>query len=114
MGAVALIIISVSTTGPLAMWTLLAVGLMNSIMYPTIFTLAVAGLGRHTEQASGLLCTAIVGGALVPVLFGAVADGPGLRWALALPVVCYAYIAWYGTSGSRPVAALVTPPVALV
>ena len=114
VGAVALIIISVSTTGPLAMWTLLAVGLMNSIMYPTIFTLAVAGLGRHTEQASGLLCTAIVGGALVPVLFGAVADGPGLRWALALPVVCYAYIAWYGTSGSRPVAALVTPPVALV
>jgi FHS family L-fucose permease-like MFS transporter len=114
IGAVVLIAISVSTTGSLAMWTLLAVGLMNSIMYPTIFTLAVAGLGRHTEQASGLLCTAIVGGALVPVLFGAVADGPGLRWALALPVVCYAYIAWYGTSGSRPVAALVTPPVALL
>ena len=114
IGAVVLIAISVSTTGAVAMWTLLAVGLMNSIMYPTIFTLAVAGLGRHTEQASGLLCTAIVGGALVPVLFGAVADGPGLRWALALPVICYAYVAWYGSRGSRPVAALVTPPVALV
>ena len=114
LGAILLIGISVGTTGSVAMWTLLAVGLMNSIMYPTIFTLAVAGLGRHTEQASGLLCTAIVGGALVPLLFGAVADGPGLRWALALPVVCYAYVAWYGSRGSRPVGALVTPPITLV
>jgi len=112
LGAVVLIAISVSTTGSVAMWSLLAVGLMNSIMYPTIFTLAVAGLGRHTEQASGMLCTAIVGGALVPLLFGAVADGPGLRWALILPVICYAYIAWYGTRGSRQAVAVQAPPIA--
>lgn len=101
VGAAVLVLISINTTGPLAMWSLLAVGLMNSVMYPTIFTLAVAGLGRHTEEGSGLLCTAIVGGALVPVLFGAIADHGGLRLALLLPIVCYAYIMWYGLRGSR-------------
>ncbi|MDO7886758.1 sugar MFS transporter [Hymenobacter cheonanensis] len=112
LGAILLVAISVGATGSVAMWSVLAVGLMNSIMYPTIFTLAVAGLGRHTEQASGLLCTAIVGGAVVPVLFGAIADGPGLRWAFVLPVLCYAYIGWYGLRGSRQEAAVVTPPIA--
>jgi len=101
VGAVALVLVSINTTGSIAMWSLLAVGLMNSIMYPTIFTLAVAGLGRHTEEGSGLLCTAIVGGALVPMLFGAIADQGGLRLALLLPIVCYAYIMWYGLRGSR-------------
>jgi FHS family L-fucose permease-like MFS transporter len=105
VGAVALVLISINTTGPIAMWSLLAVGLMNSVMYPTIFTLAVAGLGRHTEEGSGLLCTAIVGGALVPMLFGAIADHSSLRLALLLPVLCYAYIMWYGLRGSRRVAA---------
>ena len=105
VGAVALILLSINTTGPVAMWSLLAVGLMNSVMYPTIFTLAVAGLGRHTEEGSGLLCTAIVGGALVPMLFGAIADHSGLRLALLLPIVCYAYIMWYGLRGSRRVVA---------
>lgn len=114
LGAVLLILLSVSTTGPVAMWSLLAVGLMNSIMYPTIFTLALVGLGRLTEEGSGLLCTAIVGGALVPMLFGTIADHSSLRWALALPVLCYVYIAWYGMRGSRQVTALQTPPIALV
>ncbi|QKG52222.1 sugar MFS transporter [Hymenobacter sp. BRD67] len=109
-GAIALILLSISSTGALAMWSLLAVGLMNSLMFSTIFTLAVAGLGRHTEEASGLLCTAIVGGALVPVLFGAVADGPGLRWALVLPMLCYLYIGWYGLRGSRPAAVVAPAP----
>ncbi len=104
VGAVALVLISINTTGAVAMWSLLAVGLMNSLMYPTIFTLAVAGLGRHTEEGSGLLCTAIVGGALVPLLFGTIADHGGLRLALLLPVVCYVYIMWYGLRGSRRVA----------
>jgi FHS family L-fucose permease-like MFS transporter len=99
------VLISINTTGATAMWSLLAVGLMNSVMYPTIFTLAVAGLGRHTEEGSGLLCTAIVGGALVPMLFGAIADHSSLRLALLLPVLCYAYIMWYGLRGSRRVAA---------
>ncbi|MGI4870897.1 MAG: sugar MFS transporter [Janthinobacterium lividum] len=101
VGAIALVLIASSTTGATAMWSLLAVGLMNSLMYPTIFTLAVAGLGRHTEEGSGLLCTAIVGGALVPLLFGTIADHGGLRLALLLPVLCYAYIMWYGLRGSQ-------------
>jgi FHS family L-fucose permease-like MFS transporter len=105
LGAVALVVISINTTGPIAMWTLLAVGLMNSIMWPVIFPLALAGLGRHTEEGSGLLCTAVVGGALVPMLFGAIADHSGLRLALLLPVLCYAYIMWYGLRGSRRVVA---------
>jgi FHS family L-fucose permease-like MFS transporter len=103
VGAMVLVLISINTTGAVAMWSLLAVGLMNSLMYPTIFTLAVAGLGRHTEEGSGLLCTAIVGGALVPLLFGAIADYGGLRLALLLPVLCYAYIMWYGLRGSQRV-----------
>lgn len=103
-GAVVLVLISINTMGAVAMWSLLAVGLMNSLMYPTIFTLAVAGLGRHTEEGSGLLCTAIVGGALIPMLFGTIADHSSLRLALLLPVLCYAYIMWYGLRGSRRVA----------
>jgi MFS transporter, FHS family, L-fucose permease len=109
VGAVGLVLISINTTGAVAMWSLLAVGLMNSIMFPVIFTLAVAGLGRHTEDASGLLSAAIVGGAIIPPLFGMVADsalgGGGvhaLRLAFLLPVVCYVYIGWYGLRGHRP------------
>ena len=99
LGAVILVLISASTTGEVAMWSLLAVGFMNSIMFATIFTLAVAGLGRHTEEASGLLNVAIVGGAVVPPLFGLVADASSLRLALVLPVLCYGYIMWYGLKG---------------
>ena len=103
IGAAALVLLSISTSGETAMWSLLAVGLMNSIMWPVIFPLALAGLGRHTEEGSGLLCTAVVGGAVVPQLFGIVTDHGGLRLALMLPVLCYLYILWYGLRGSRPV-----------
>jgi FHS family L-fucose permease-like MFS transporter len=103
-----LVLVSVNTSGSVAMWSLLAVGLLNSIMFPVIFTLAVAGLGRHTEDASGLLSAAIVGGAVIPPLFGLIADsqagGGGvhaLRLAFLLPVLCYAYIVWYGLQGSH-------------
>lgn len=99
LGAVALVLLSVNSQGELAMWSLLAVGLMNSIMFATIFTLALAGLGRHTSEASGLLNVAIVGGALVPMLFGYVADAGSLRLAFALPIICYLYIVWYGLRG---------------
>ena len=109
LGAVLLILISINTTGQTAMYSLLAVGLMNSIMFPVIFTLAVAGLGRHTEDASGLLSASIVGGAIIPPLFGLIADstisGGGihaLRWAFVLPVLCYLYILWYGLKGHKP------------
>jgi FHS family L-fucose permease-like MFS transporter len=109
IGAMVLVLISVNSSGAVAMWSLLAVGLMNSLMFPTIFTLAVAGLGRHTEDASGLLSAAIVGGAIIPPLFGLIADshsgGGGvhaLRLAFVLPVLCYCYILWYGLRGHRP------------
>ncbi|GGG54863.1 sugar MFS transporter [Hymenobacter glacieicola] len=105
LGAVVLVLISVLTTGEVAMWSLLAVGLMNSIMFATIFTLAMAGLGRHTEEASGLLNVGIVGGAIIPLLFGLVADASSLRWAFVLPVLCYVYIMWYGLNGHKPTAA---------
>ncbi|OWP62049.1 glucose/galactose MFS transporter [Hymenobacter amundsenii] len=105
LGAVILVLISVSSTGEVAMWSLLAVGLMNSIMFATIFTLAVRDLGRNTEEASGLLNVGIVGGAIIPLLFGFIADASSLRWAFILPVLCYAYIMWYGLKGHRPVAA---------
>lgn len=104
IGAIVLVLVSIGTTGELAMYSLLAVGLMNSIMFATIFTLAVAGLGRHTEEASGLLNVAIVGGAVVPLLFGKLADVESLQVAFLLPVVCYAYIVWYGLRGHKPVA----------
>ena len=90
------------TFNSFAMWTILAVGLFNSIMFPTIFTLAIDGLGKHTGQGSGILCTAIVGGALLPVLQGFFADNIGIHHAFFIPVLCYLYIAYYGFRGYKP------------
>ncbi len=97
-GAGLLALIAASIHGPAAGWALIAVGLMNSIMFPTIFSLALEGLGSRTPQGSGLLCMAIVGGAVVPVLGGAVADVTSLAVALLAPVVCYVAIAAFGWS----------------
>lgn len=99
--AILLVIISMMTTGPIAMWTILAVGLFNSIMFATIFTLAIRNLYEHTNQGSGILCTAIVGGALVPLLQGVIADEIGLTIAFVVPILCYLYIAWYGATGHK-------------
>ena len=84
------------------MVTILSVGLFNSIMFPTIFTLAIEGLGDRTGQGSGILCMAIVGGAILPVVQGAVADRFGVHLAFLVPMVSYAYIAWYGVVGAVP------------
>ncbi len=100
--AAVLVIISMLTFNAFAMWTILAVGLFNSIMFPTIFTLAIDGLGKHTGQASGILCTAIVGGAILPVLQGFFADNIGIHHAFFIPVLCYLYIAFYGFKGYKP------------
>jgi FHS family L-fucose permease-like MFS transporter len=105
VGSVALIALSMAASGPLALYAILAVGLFNSIMFPTIFTLAIDGLGKHTGQGSGILCMAIVGGALIPVLQGAVADAIGIHHCFIVALLCYIYIAWYGAKGSTPVAA---------
>ncbi len=97
-----LVLISMFTFGSVAMWAILAVGLFNSIMFPTIFTLAIDGLGKHTGQASGILCTAIVGGAILPVVQGFFADNIGIHHAFFIPVLCYVYIAYYGLKGHIP------------
>lgn len=90
------------TTGSLAMWSILLIGLFNSIMFPTIFSLAIAGLGPHTGQGSGVLCMAIVGGAIIPLLQGLIADAIGIHHAFILPLLCYLYIVYYGLAGHRP------------
>ena len=102
-GAVAFLLVGATIlgTGRAAMFTILAVGLFNSIMFPTIFTLAIAGLGPRTGEGSGVLCMAIVGGAIIPVIEGAVADRVGVHTAFLVPLVCYAYIVWYGVAGSK-------------
>lgn len=100
--AALLVLLTMFSYGSLAMWSVLSVGLFNSIMFPTIFTLAIDGLGKHTGQGSGILCMAIVGGAIVPVLQGAIADQIGIHHAFILPVICYLYIAYYGFKGHLP------------
>ncbi|MCL5027801.1 MAG: L-fucose:H+ symporter permease [Bacteroidetes bacterium] len=100
--AIILVITSMMSFGYLAMWSILLVGLFNSIMFPTIFTLAIDGLGKHTGQASGILCMAIVGGAIIPVLQGFIADSIGIHHAFILPVLCYLFIMYYGLKGHIP------------
>lgn len=94
--AISMILISINTLGLLSMWSILAVGLFNSIMFPTIFTLSLEGLGDLKAQASGLLCMAIVGGAIIPFAFGSLIDGFGFKTAFILTIVCYGYILFYG------------------
>lgn len=99
--SVFLLLASILSTGQVAMWSLLAIGLMNSLMFATIFTLAVDGLGKYTDQGSGILCTAIVGGAIVPFIYGLIGDAVNLKVAFILPAVCYLYIIYYGKSGHK-------------
>jgi FHS family L-fucose permease-like MFS transporter len=99
--AILLILLTVFAGGSLAMWSVLAIGLFNSIMFPTIFSLALKGLGRHTSQGSGILCLAIVGGAILPVVQGMLADTVGIHLAFLMPAICYLYIAYYGLKGHR-------------
>ena len=99
--AVAMLFISISSSGLVAMWSILAVGLFNSIMFPTIFTLTIEGQGDLKPQASGLLCTAIVGGAIIPPLYGLLADNIGFKTAFLLVIACYAYILYFGYVKSK-------------
>jgi FHS family L-fucose permease-like MFS transporter len=99
--ALALVVASSMATGLSALLMLLAVGLFNSIMFPTIFTLGISQLGDAKPQGSGVLCTAIVGGAVIPPAFGALVDASGFGLALLLPALCYAYIAGFGFRISR-------------
>jgi FHS family L-fucose permease-like MFS transporter len=117
--AALLVTVSVINHGHLAMWSILAVGLFNSIMFPSIFTMSIAELGPLTGDGSGLLNMAIVGGAIIPYLVGRVAVfinsqyypamtqgetswGQGIHYALILPTLCYIYILFFALSGSKP------------
>ncbi|MGB9107564.1 MAG: sugar MFS transporter [Telluria sp.] len=95
-GSIALILVAIFGHGHAAMWAILAVGLFNSIMFPTIFSMALYKLGKFTGEASGILCMAIVGGALVPFAQGLLADAIGLHWSFVVPAACYAFILYFG------------------
>jgi FHS family L-fucose permease-like MFS transporter len=99
-----LLAIAITLDGAVAMWAILAIGLFNSIMFPTIFSLAINELGDATSHAAGVLCLAIVGGAIIPLAQGILADSIGVQLAFILPALCYLYIAYYGLIGSKPVA----------
>jgi FHS family L-fucose permease-like MFS transporter len=114
LAVMTLVAIAMVTTGHVSMWAILAVGLFNSIMFPTIFALAIEGLGKHTGQGSGILCMAIVGGAIVPVLQGFLADRVGIQHAFVLPLLCYAYIAYYGLRGHQVAPGEVEPAKGMV
>ena len=100
--AAALVAISMLTNGHLAMYSIILVGFFNSIMFPSIFTLGVAELGPLTGDGSGILIMAIVGGAIIPVAQGWIADRIGIHHAFFLPVICYLYILFFALSGSKP------------
>jgi FHS family L-fucose permease-like MFS transporter len=99
--AITLILISMNTSGYVAMWSILAVGLFNSIMFPTIFTLAIDGLGELKPKASGLLCTAIFGGAIISPVYGLLTDNIGFKLAFIFIILCYGYILFYGYKNSK-------------
>ena len=100
-----LVVITMLTSGQLAVWSVLAIGLFNSIMFPSIFTLGIDGLGPMTAEGSGVLVAAIVGGALIPEVQGLIADRIGIHHAFFVPAICYLYILYYGIWGSRKKAA---------
>jgi FHS family L-fucose permease-like MFS transporter len=102
--AIFLLGIAANAGGSLAGWALLAIGLFNSIMFPTIFSLASEGLGRRAHEGSGILCVAIVGGAIVPLITGRAADLAGLKAALAVPALCYAGILAFAVYARHPFA----------
>jgi FHS family L-fucose permease-like MFS transporter len=102
LAAASLASVSAVSVGMVAAVMVIAIGLCNSIMFPTIFSLAIEGLGNNTSRGSGLLCQAIVGGAILPLITGATADHVGLGLALLVPALCYVVIASYGWFAREP------------
>jgi FHS family L-fucose permease-like MFS transporter len=96
------VLISINSTGRVAVFTLVLCGFFNSIMFPNIFALGISGLGPMTSKGSGLIMTAVVGGAVIPVLLGKLVDNFGFRPAAILPIICYLFIAFYGFVGHKP------------
>jgi len=100
--AAVLIAISMVSSGTVAIATLVLCGFFNSVMFPNIFTLGIAGLGPMTSKGSGLIMTAVVGGAIIPPLIGLLADRMSIQHSFIVPIICYLYIAYYGLWGSKP------------
>jgi FHS family L-fucose permease-like MFS transporter len=100
--AAILITVSMFTSGEVAIATLVLCGFFNSVMFPNIFTLGIVGLGPLTSKGSGLIMTAVVGGAVIPPLIGFLADRMGVQHSFIVPMICYLYIAYYGLWGSKP------------
>jgi MFS transporter, FHS family, L-fucose permease len=109
--ACALVVVSMLSFGHVAMWSIIAVGLFNSVMFPSIFTLGIEGLGALTSKGSGLLVAAIVGGAIVPEVQGLLADYMGIHHAFFVPAICYIYIAWFALVAARSVSPVPTQTV---
>jgi FHS family L-fucose permease-like MFS transporter len=99
---VVLMLVSMFTHGQVAIWSLVLCGLANSIMYPTIFALGIAELGPLTSKGSGVITIGNVGGAVIPPVFGLLADKIGIQYAFIVPIICYIFIAYYGFSGYKP------------
>jgi len=97
-----LLVLSMVSSGHVAIWAVVLCGFCNSIMFPNIFALGIKGLGPMTSKGSGLIMTAVVGGAIVPALIGAVADKYGIPTSFVIPIICYLFIAYYGLWGSKP------------
>ena len=102
MANIVLLVVALTNSGRVALWAIVGIGLFNSIMWSNIFTLAIAGLGKYTSQASSLLVMMILGGAILPVIMGLVADGFGVHLSFIVPVFSYIYIAFYGMNGYKP------------
>lgn len=100
---VGLLVLTVVSSGSVALWAVIGIGIFNSIMWPNIFTLAISGLGKHTSQGSSLLVMMILGGALIPLVQGAVADSVGVHFSFVVPILPYLYIAYYGLKGYKVV-----------
>jgi len=98
---VALMLASMFSAGPVAIATLIGCGFANSIMFPNIFALGIAGLGPMTSKGSGLITSACFGGAVIPPIYGALADKVGIQYAFIVPILCYLYVAYYGISGHK-------------
>ena len=99
---VALLVVGMFSTGHLAIWSLILCGFANSIMYPTIFALGIAELGPLTSKGSGVITIGNFGGAVIPPLFGLIADKAGYQHAFLLPIACYLFMIFYGVSGYKP------------
>jgi FHS family L-fucose permease-like MFS transporter len=100
--AACLVTASIASTGHVAMWSILLVGAFNSIMFPSLFTLGIKEMGDLTGKASGVMMSAAVGAAVIPVLQGTLADQIGIHYSFLVPAVCYLYIVFYGLEGCKP------------